>query len=76
MTRGGRGRSGGGRAQRSARTGRYISKRTAKRSPRTTLSESRTASRSSGTRYRSAITGRYVSRATAERHPDTTVAER
>ena len=73
-------RSGGKGKHRSAKTGRYVTRKHAKRSPRTTLKESaaRGSARGSSrrTRYRSAITGRYVTAATARRHPDTTVAER
>ncbi len=73
-------RSGAKAKYRSAKTGRYVTRKHAKRSPRTTLKEiafkgsSRRPSR--GVRYRSAITGRFVTAATAGRHPDTTVAER
>lgn len=59
---------------RSAITGRYVSKATAARHPRTTVVESG-RSRSSGTQHRSAISGRFVTGATASRHPDTTVTE-
>lgn len=61
-------------AHRSARTGRYVSKATAARHPRTTVTESG-GNRSSGTHHRSAITGRYVTKSTATRHPNTTVTE-
>lgn len=64
----------GSRAYRSAATGRYVTKRTATMSPRTTVSETR-SKRSHATAYRSAITGRYVTKGTAQRHPDTTVTE-
>ncbi len=63
----------GGHA-RSAISGRYISRATAARSPRTTVVESG-GNRGSGTHNRSAITGRYVTPATAKRHPSTTVTE-
>jgi hypothetical protein len=63
----------GGHA-RSAMTGRYVSRATAVRHPRTTVVESG-GNRGSGTRSRSAITGRYVTPATAQRHPNTTVTE-
>jgi hypothetical protein len=68
------GKSSGGHA-RSAVTGKYASKATAARSPRTTVTESG-GNKGSGTHYRSAITGHYVTEATAKRHPDTTVAEK
>ncbi|MEU2258526.1 hypothetical protein ABZ540_35775 [Nocardia xishanensis] len=63
------------KAYRSARTGRYVTKATAARSPKTTVAESG-SNRSSGTHHRSAITGHYVTKATATRHPNTTVTER
>lgn len=64
---------GSGRA-RSAKNDRYVTKATAKRSPRTTVTESG-SNRSSGTHHRSAITGRFVTGGTAKRHPGTTVTE-
>lgn len=63
-----------GRA-RSASTGRYVSKTTAARHPRTTVTESRSSKGGGGTASRSAITGRYVTKGTAQRHPSTTVTE-
>ena len=63
----------GGRA-RSARTGRFVTKATAVRHPRTTVVESGSKGEA-GTHHRSAITGRYVTRSTANRHPGTTVTE-
>lgn len=63
----------GGHA-RSAISGRYVSRATAARHPRTTVVESG-GNRGSGTHSRSAITGRYVTPATAKRHPNTTVTE-
>lgn len=59
---------------RSAITGRYASKATAARHPRTTLTESG-GNKSSGTHHRSAISGEFVTGATASRHPNTTVTE-
>jgi hypothetical protein len=67
-------RSSGGRA-RSAVTGRYVSKATAARHPRTTVVETG-RNNSSGEHHRSAITGHYVTEATAKRHPNTTVTEK
>lgn len=64
----------GGRASRSAKTGRYVSKATAARHPRTTVTESKSG-KGGGTAHRSAISGRYVTKGTAKRHPDTTVTE-
>ena len=62
------------RHARSAKTGRYDSKATAARHPRTTVTES-TSSKGGGKAYRSAISGRYVTKGTAQRHPGTTVTE-
>lgn len=62
-----------GRA-RSAITGRYVSRATAARHPRTTVVE-HGRNRGSVAASRSAITGRYVTPATARRHPNTTVTE-
>lgn len=67
-------RSRGG-SHRSARTGRFVTARTAARSKRTTVTEARRRNRSSGTAHRSAVTGRYVTARTAARHPSTTVTE-
>lgn len=64
----------GGHA-RSARTGRFVTKATAARHPRTTVVESG-SNHGTGTHNRSAITGRYVAKSTAARHPDTTVTEK
>jgi hypothetical protein len=59
---------------RSAITGRYVSRATAARHPRTTVVNSG-GNKGSGAAYRSAITGKYVTKGTAQRHPNTTVAE-
>ena len=58
----------GGRASRSAKTGRYVSKATAARHPRTTVTEIKSG-KGGGKAHRSAITGRYVTEGTARRHP-------
>lgn len=63
-------------ASRSARTGRFVSGRTARRSRSTTTTER--VGRGTGNNkivYRSASTGRFVRRSTAERHPDTTIRQ-
>lgn len=65
--------SGRGRA-RSAKTGRYVTRATAARHPKSTVVEAG-GNRGSGTRSRSAITGRFVTPATARRHPGSTVTE-
>lgn len=57
---------------RSASTGRFVSARTASRSPRTTVKQS-VPSRAVG--YRSAVSGRFISKAAAARHPNTSIAE-
>ncbi|HEX8509340.1 MAG TPA: hypothetical protein VF635_07570 [Propionibacteriaceae bacterium] len=59
---------------RSAKTGRFVTKATAARHPRTTVTES-SGGKGGGKAYRSAITGHYVTKGTAQRHPDTTVTE-
>lgn len=57
---------------RSASTGRFVSSRSAARSPRSTVTQS-VPSRAVG--YRSAISGRFISKAAAARHPSTSIAE-
>jgi len=57
---------------RSAKSGRFVTARTAARSPRTTVTQ---RVPSNGTGYRSAISGRYISAAAAARHPNTSIAE-
>jgi hypothetical protein len=64
-----------GGSHRSARTGRFVTARTAARNPRGTVTEARGANRSSATAHRSAVTGHYVTARTAARHPNTTVTE-
>ena len=59
---------------RSAKTGRYVTKATAARHPRTTVVESG-SNKSAAKSYRSATTGRYVTKGTAQRNPDGTVTE-
>lgn len=60
-------------AYRSAKSGRYVTKATATRSPKTTVSTSSSGSKATGAR--SAITGRFVTASTAKRYPDTTITE-
>lgn len=67
----GKGKGGGNR---SAITGRFVSKATAARWPNTTVRESG-GKNSGGTRHRSAISGQFVTEGTAKRHPNTTVTE-
>lgn len=59
---------------RSASTGRFVSRSTAARSPKTTVTQS-VPSGSTGGHYRSAITGHYISAAAAARHPNTSISE-
>ena len=59
---------------RSAKTGRYVTKATAARHPRTTVVESG-SNKGSGKAYRSAISGKYVTKGWAQRSPSTTVTE-
>ena len=66
----------GGGSYRGARTGRYVSPKHGKASPRTTVREAPGKSGSSGPRYRSAISGRYVTTKHGKSSPSTTVRER
>ena len=68
-----RGKSSGTRA-RSAKTGRFVSKAHAARSPRTTVSESTTGKSTGGT-YRSAISGRFVTTKHGKSSSSTTVRD-
>jgi len=63
MARGSSSRS----VSRSARTGRFVTTKHAKASPRTTTTERVGGSGGGGEAYRSAITGRYVTEGTARR---------
>lgn len=65
------------RRARSAVTGRFVKKATAKRHPRTTVLEStkKQQGTTTVTVARSAVDGRFVSQATAKRQPKTTVLE-
>lgn len=63
---------------RSASTGRFVSKSSARRSPTRTTSSERVggSSRNSRTVSRSAGTGRFVTKAQAQRSPGTTIQQR
>lgn len=62
---------------RSARTGRFVSKGRAARSPRTTTTERVGAGTSNRrTVNRSAATGRFVRASTVQRHPNTTITQK
>lgn len=67
-----KGRSGG--SYRSAISGRFVTAKHGKASPRTTVRES-AGGGSSGGHYRSAISGRYVTTAHGKASPHTTVRE-
>lgn len=62
---------------RSAKSGRFVSKRAANRSPRTTTTE-RVGSGTGNSRtvYRSASTGRFVTKATVNRNPNGTITQK
>lgn len=60
---------------RSAITGRYLSKASAARHPKTSVHESSASNRDTGTHHRSAVNGRYVTEDAARRSPKTTVTE-
>ncbi len=57
---------------RRASTGRFVSPRTAAKSPRTTVTQT-VPSKANG--YRSAVTGRFISAAAAGRNPGTSISE-
>lgn len=61
-----------GKVNRSASTGRFVTKATVRRHPDTTVTQS---TRSKATGHRSASTGRFVKEATAKRHPGETIKE-
>lgn len=67
-----KGRSGG--SYRSAISGRFVTAKHGKSSPRTTVRESHGGGSSGGT-YRSAISGRYVTTAHGRRSPHTTIKD-
>lgn len=61
---------------RSASTGRFVKASTARRSPRTTVTEIVGGGTSNATTVnRSTITGRFVTESTAQRHPGTTISQ-
>jgi hypothetical protein len=64
---------GGG--YRSAISGRYVTTKHGKASPRTTVKEAPGPSRSSGIHYRSAISGRFVTTKHGRANPHTTLRE-
>lgn len=60
------------RVTKSARTGKFVSKANAKRSPGTTITQT-VGGKAHG--HRSAKTGRFVTEGMARRNPDSTVKE-
>lgn len=67
-----KGSSGG--SFRSAISGRFVTARHGKASPRTTVREAAGAGSTGGT-YRSAISGRFVTNAHGKRSPNTTIKD-
>lgn len=65
----------GGGSYRSAISGRFVTAKHGKASPRTTVRESAGKSGSSGPHFRSAISGRYVTTKHGKSSPRTTVRE-
>ena len=61
---------------RSAKSGRYVTKAHGKSHPRTTVRETLGKSGSTGGSYRSAISGRFVTAKHGEANPNTTVREK
>lgn len=70
------GKKGGSGGYRSAISGRYVTAKHGKASPRTTVNESGGASGSTGGRYRSAISGKFVTTAHGKASPRTTIREK
>ena len=70
------GRKGGGGHYRSAISGRFVTAKHGKASPRTTVRESSSKSGSTGGAYRSAISGRFVTTKHGKSSPNTTVHEK
>jgi hypothetical protein len=66
---------GGGGHFRSAISGRFVTAKHGRASPRTTVREAGGKSGSSGTHFRSAISGRYVTTKHGRGSPNTTVKE-
>ena len=66
---------GKGGGYRSAISGRFVTAKHSKISPRTTVRESASSGASQGAHYRSAISGRYVTTAHGKNSPRTTLKE-
>ena len=67
-------KSSSGKNYRSAKTGKFVTKRTADRNPKTTVGERRGGGSTHGA-HRSAITGKFVSKAAAGRWPNKTIKD-
>jgi hypothetical protein len=67
-------KSSGGKNYRSAKTGQFVTRRTADRNPTTTVGETRGGGSTHGA-YRSAITGKFVGKPAAARWPDKTIKD-
>lgn len=70
------GRKGGGGHYRSAISGRFVTAKHGKSSPRTTVKEAGGRSGSTGGSYRSAVSGRFVTTKHGKASPNTTVREK
>ena len=70
------GKKGGGGHYRSAISGRFVTAKHGKASPRTTLKEASGRSGSTGGSYRSAGSGRFVTTKHGKVSPNTTVREK
>ena len=66
---------GKGGGYRSAISGRFVTAKHGRASPRTTVHESASSGASQGAHYRSAISGRYVTTAHGKNSPRTTLKE-
>ena len=69
-------KKGGGGKYRSAISGRFVTAKHGKASPRTTVKEAGGKSGSTGGRYRSAISGRFVTAKHGQASPKTTLKEK
>lgn len=58
---------------RSSVSGKYVQKDTARRRPKTTVTEKKKRKKTKRASYRSSISGKYVGKATARSHPRTTI---
>lgn len=65
---------GSGSNFRSAITGKFVTARTGRANPRTTVREAKNGG-STGSTYRSAVSGRFVTTAYGKSHPRTTIKD-